>query len=454
MFKSGEIRHGLASATTIPSSWGDLFFPSIRRVSAKHILPRCGPASQRSGPGIAPASPACVPRMDGTEPTRARSPDDLESERKKEQKNTPFCLQIWRKKKCSPPVRGSCQRIPPMRHNDGERKHRFQRSKVMQARGATGIPPHHASGKRKPSAPCTMATGRACVCISAALSGRRVLAASLVGVECDAGYKMVRESAVDGKWLFCFMVLSSLLWVVRTMPSLSFVQVRVQVFSRKEAPFPPLSCTLRDHTPTGTISTGTILTTGAQGPSLCHYPRYHPRSSTPALSCNLHSHPTPTARPLSKTRLRAEAISPKANKKENKNNPNGRQPILSRHSPRRTSPRNRYPRHQVLHPPPLGTEHGDSPPVPHRRSCGAAGHVSGSSSFLPSFSKGRDGSCRTKGAEAEASSLGRVFGRLKCMFDNDSDPNHREADDKLSFYKPVFSPTALSLRFSTLTQKS
>lgn len=219
----------------------------------------------------------------------------------------------------------------------------------------------------------------------------------------------------------------------------------------------PLFCLcqppLRDHPPSRTMSTGTILTAAPQGPSLCHYPKYHPRSSTPALSCNFHSHSAPTAKPISKPAFGGEAIS-KTNERNPKNNPDGRQPILPWHSPRRTSRRNRYPRHQVLHPPPLGTEHGDSPSIPHRRSRGAPGRVSGTSSPLPRLSKGRHGRCRTKGSEVEASSLGRVRGGLKCMFGDAEFPNQREADHKLQVYKSTFSPTALSVRFSTLTQKS
>lgn len=40
------------------------------------------------------------------------------------------------------------------------------------------------------------------------------------------------------------------------------------------------------------------------------------------------------------------------------------------------------------------------------------------------------------------------------MFGDAVFPNQREADHQLQVYKSIFSPTALSVRFSTLTQKS
>lgn len=272
---------------------------------------------------------------------------------------------------------------------------------------------------------------------------------------------MMRASVVDGQLLlFCSLALSSLLRAVRTMPSLSFVEANareklVDCFKSSPTEAPVLS----------------LSTTPSRSPALKdNVNRNNTNGSSPGpLSLSLSEISPPKLNtgsvlqlPLSlssnretniQTRLRGEAIS-KTNERKPKNNPNGRQPILPWHSPRRTSRRNRYPRHQVLHPPPLGTEHGDSPSVPHRRSRGALGRVSGTSSPLPRLSKGRHGRCRTKGSEAEASSLGRVCGGLKCMFGDAVFPNQREADHKLQVYKSIFSPTALSVRFSTLTQKS
>lgn len=236
----------LASATTIVL--GDLFFPSVRPISTKHILPRRGRVSHGADREMPPhLRPACRGRTAQRRPEDRLTGNNLQTRKENKQKNTAHQLPANRngendsaQQKLT--MEASCQHIPPMPHNNSERKHvlfhhRFQRAGFTRAIAPRRNPlqscPHRASGKRNPSAPCAMATGRACVCISAALrAGRRVL---VLGAPPSMGWGMgcwvQNEVGVRRRLFFCSPVLSSLLWAVRTRLSPSFVKVRI-FFSR------------------------------------------------------------------------------------------------------------------------------------------------------------------------------------------------------------------------------
>lgn len=116
------------------SRWATFSFPDQARLHQKYPAePWSGFA--RSGPGIAAASPAYMPRMDGIEPM-GETTSKSEKKRSKKYGSLPNQNGEIRSDDTAQQqvtMAASCQRIPPMPHNDSERKHRFQHAEVMQA---------------------------------------------------------------------------------------------------------------------------------------------------------------------------------------------------------------------------------------------------------------------------------------------------------------------------------